>query len=193
MDIRALLDRETPDDFACERIARYGFVDPHKALVNVRLMAGDLHDNAPVKTLSSILTACSASSDPDSCLNNFERVSAACESREAFFGVLAGRPDSVKLLAPIFAGSAFRSRFLAVEPEETLGWLLSPGRLAHPREREEMVALELSVCPAGFTLEETMSALRRFKYREFLRITVRDLVGHAGLPETTLELSNLAD
>ena len=192
MDIRALLDKETPDDFACERIARYGFTDPHKALVNVRLIAGGAGDDAH-RALSSILTACSASSDPDACLNNFERVSAASESREGFFGILASRPDSVKLLAPLFAGSAFLSRSLAAEPEEALAWLFAPGRLTHPREREEMTALALSVCPAGLTLEETMASLRRFKYREFLRITVRDLVGHAGLSETTLELSNLAD
>src|SRR5512143_4167400 len=132
MDIRALTDKTAPQGAALEAIARQGFSDPAKALVNLRLMAEGVEGDTELGTLYEALLACSTSSDPDACLNNFERGSSNSTSREGFLGLLAGHPGSVKLLAPLFAGSAFLSRFASAEPEETLGWLLAPGRLAQP-------------------------------------------------------------
>lgn len=193
MDIRTLLDPKTTAYDAYEELSNYGFLDAGKALANLKLMAEGVDTPALVEDLSGLIRACSMSADPDTCLNNFERISGASKSRAGFLEIISSHPEGIKLLAPLCAASKFLTAFLAGSPEETISWLLTPGRLDGPRERDDLIRETRALCPSDTPPDAAMSVLRRFKYMEFLRITVRDLLGRADIAETTLELSNLAD
>ncbi len=193
MDPLVFLDKNADKSEAMGRLSALGFVEPRRSLDNIELLAEGVEDPLLLSLIPALVEACAASADPDACLNNFERISSACESRESFFAILSGQPDCVKLLAPVAASSGFLVRFVIGGPEEILGWLFTAGRLEKLREREGYVKECLAACPPDTPVKEAMARLRRFKYLEFLRITVRDLLGRADLQETTIELSNLAD
>ena len=193
MDPLVFLDKNADKTEAMARLSAMGFVEPRRSLDNIELLAEGVGDPLLLSLMPALVEACAASADPDACLNNFERISSACESRESFLGIISRQPDGMKLLAPVAASSSFLVRFIIGGPEEILGWFLSAGRLEKLREREECIKECLAACPPDTPVKEAMARLRRFKYLEFLRITVRDLLGRADLQETTIELSNLAD
>src|SRR5512143_3772375 len=100
MDISRLLDRRNRTE-SLAYLTSLDFKDAPKALANLELIAEGV-DALPLPELIPILLrACSSSSDPDDCLNNFERVSAACESRGTLINLVSGHPEVLKVLAPL--------------------------------------------------------------------------------------------
>src|SRR5213594_4106711 len=74
----------------------------------------------------------------------------------------------------------------------SLAWLLEPATMR--LWFAEDLAADLAQTLGAFESREArMNALRRFKYRHLLRISIRDLLGDADLSGTTEELSHLAD
>ncbi len=174
-------------------LAGKGFSDPAKAVSNLRLISEGVDEGLLRENLTPLVHCCSRSANPDVCLNNFERVCAAFPAPGDFLKLTAGRPDALKVLAPLFASSLFLVRFILSEPLHLVNWLTGPGTLDAPRDRETVRKEMLTACPPQTQLVDASRLLRRFKYTEFLRITARDLLGIAGVSETTAELSNLAD
>ncbi len=73
-----------------------------------------------------------------------------------------------------------------------LAWLLEPRTMRV--WLAEDYAVDLAQTLAAFTTRESrLNALRRFKYRQLLRIGARDLLADADVAQTTEELSHLAD
>ncbi|MBI3636262.1 MAG: hypothetical protein HY216_08620 [Candidatus Rokubacteria bacterium] len=123
-------------------------------------------------------------------LNNLERYAAQVD-RAVFFRTLAEHPGAAHLLARVMGASQFLADTLRRHPN-TLAWLLD-GRTMRQWLPEEL-ALALAQTLTPFTTRASrMNALRRFKYRQLLRIASRDLLGDADLTVTTEELSRLAD
>ncbi len=164
------------------------FAEPARAESNLGLVEKRLPGNLWA-TLPALLGQVP---DPDGALNFLERyVRAASESITAY---VARNPTSLHYLLVIFSYSRFLSETLIQQPELIL-WLHRAG----PRDTLERVktlddlheefaqfeAVNLSQTPAVI--------LARFKRREYLRITLRDVLGIATLAETTMELSHLAD
>lgn len=193
MDIRKISDPATPKPDAQAALSAMGFSDPVKALANVRALVKDVDNQLLLGLVPAVVNACLRSADPDVCLNNFERLSSASESREGFLGMLSWHLDGVKLLAPVLGSSRFLTTYITGDSEGILGWLFSPGRLSAGRTRGELVKEAAALCPEGTEVAVAMERLRNFRYREFLRITIRDLLGRAELSETTMEISNVAD
>jgi [glutamine synthetase] adenylyltransferase / [glutamine synthetase]-adenylyl-L-tyrosine phosphorylase len=123
-------------------------------------------------------------------LNNLERYAAAVD-RAVLFGTLAVHPGAAALLARVGGASQFLADVLRRRPS-TLAWLLEP-RTMRPWLAEELVEDVAQAVRPFATREARMNALRRFKYRQLLRIGARDLLGDADLAVTTEELSHLAD
>jgi glutamate-ammonia-ligase adenylyltransferase len=123
-------------------------------------------------------------------LNNLERYATAVD-RTVFFGTLATHPGAAHLLAQVFGASQFLADVLRRRPS-TLAWLLEPRtmRVWLPEDLAEDLAQSLRPFAAR---EARMNVLRRFKYRQLLRIGARDLLGDAEMSVTTEELSHLAD
>jgi len=152
--------------------------------------------------------------DPDGALNYLERyfqtrsgaggeVSAADVMR-----FLRQRPAALHHLLVIFSYSRFLSETLIQQPEMIL-WLdrvsldrgfvrmdrsvgVSTGSLDRIKSPEDLHAEFARFAATSFELSPAV-ILARFKRREYIRITLRDVLGLATLGETTLELSHLAD
>lgn len=134
--------------------------------------------------------AARSAADPDRALDALERVLVAA----------APRPperlgdEAFRAIAAVGASSDFLPRLLARRPR-LLDWLSASAHL-HREKKRETYLRELSRRVARLEPENTtglMKTLRRYKYREVLRIAARDLMGVCTLVEVTRELSSLAD
>ncbi len=164
------------------------FAEPARAESNLGLIERRLPGNLWA-TLPALLAQVP---DPDGALNFLELY--ARGAPEAVSEYIARNPTALHYLLVIFSYSRFLSETLVQQPELIL-WLHRTG----PRENLERVKTieELHEEFARFeavTLSQPPAViLARFKRREYLRITLRDVLGIATLAETTMELSHLAD
>jgi len=123
-------------------------------------------------------------------LNNLERYASAVD-RAVFFGTLAQHPGAIPLLARLGGASQFLADALRRRPQN-LAWLLEGGTMR--QWLADALEADLAASLAPFTTRAArMNGLRRFKYRQLLRVACRDLLGDADLTVTTEELSHLAD
>ncbi|OLC00883.1 MAG: hypothetical protein AUH30_01550 [Candidatus Rokubacteria bacterium 13_1_40CM_68_15] len=143
---------------------------------------------APV--FGHLLAELAAAPDPDMALNNLERYAAVVD-RSVFFRVLTDHPGGLGLLARLFGSSQFLADALRRRPN-LLAWLLEPRTMRQWLADDLEADLAQTLAPFA-AREARMNALRRFKYRQLLRIASRDLLGDADLTVTTEELSRLAD
>ncbi len=187
----SLLTAAPGDRRARRELARHGFGDPDAALRNLHALAPTPRDSellAPV--LARLLGELSASPDPDMALNNLERLVEQGD-RAPFFGLLATHPGAIPLLARLCGTSQFLADVLRRRPT-LVAWLLEPRTMRQWHEDE--IEEELAASLAPFARHEVrLNALRRFKYRQLVRIASRDILGDADLTVTTEELSRLAD
>ena len=123
-------------------------------------------------------------------LNNLERFAASVD-RLVLFRTMAEHPGAATLLVRIGGASQFLADTLRRHPT-FLPWLLEPATMRQWLADE--LADDLAASARSFTAREArLNALRRFKYRQLLRIGSRDILGDADLTVTTEELSRLAD
>jgi glutamate-ammonia-ligase adenylyltransferase len=140
--------------------------------------------------LRRLLGELAAAPDPDIALNNLERYAAVVD-RGVLFGTLAEHPGAIPLLARLLGSSQFLADALRRWPQ-SLAWLLDARTMR--QWLPDDLAADLTQTLAPFTTRAArMNGLRRFKYRQLLRIASRDLLGDADLTVTTEELSHLAD
>ncbi|TWJ17553.1 bifunctional [glutamate--ammonia ligase]-adenylyl-L-tyrosine phosphorylase/[glutamate--ammonia-ligase] adenylyltransferase [Geobacter argillaceus] len=166
-------------------LADRGFDYPTRTATNIRLLAEVL----PLDCLSRVAMAALAAPTPDMALNNLERVSAMVGSDD-LLAVCQKKPQLPRLLT-ILGSSPFLTNILCRDPD--LFHDLFAGRLIEiSRTEEEMLAALREFLPEGTTYQSLFPLLRRFKFREVLRIAARDLNGLASLEEVTSELSSLA-
>ncbi len=123
-------------------------------------------------------------------LNNLERYAAVVD-RSVLYRTLAVHPGAALLLARVGGSSQFLADVLRRRPSN-LAWLLEPRTMRVWFADDFAEDLAQSLRPFT-TREARMNALRRFKYRQLLRIGARDLLGDADLSVTTEELARLAD
>ena len=175
------------------------FVEPARAEANLALVERRLPGNLWA-TLPALLAQLP---DPDGALNFLERYlrlevePTAANTRTVAY--LKRYPAALHHLLVIFSYSRFLSETLVQQPE-LITWLHRPARkgleaaqsldrIKSPEDLHEEFAQFEAV-----SLEHPPAVvLARFKRREYLRITLRDVLGLATLAETTLELSHLAD
>ena len=140
--------------------------------------------------LSRLLAELAAAPDPDMALNNLERL-ADQGDRGVFLRTLVHHPGAMHLVAQLGGTSQFLADTLRRDPQ-LFSWLLEPATMRQwlADELED----DLARSTAAFSRPEARAnALRRFKYRQLLRIGCRDILGDADLTVTTEELSHLAD
>jgi [glutamine synthetase] adenylyltransferase / [glutamine synthetase]-adenylyl-L-tyrosine phosphorylase len=140
--------------------------------------------------------------DPDGALNYLERylqpqtADGAERPVADVLPLLARRPTALHHLLVIFSYSRFLSETLLQQPELIL-WVDRPSATGHGsldriKSPEDLHAEFARFAATSFELTPAL-ALARFKKREYVRITLRDVLGLATLAETTVELSQLAD
>jgi len=181
------------------RIPLTEFAHSARAQTNLALIEGRL----PSRLWSALSTLLAQVPDPDASLNYLERFTAEADRGTMQF--LAHMPEALDSLLVLFSYSNFLSETLVSHPE-LIRWLHAPARragirrpgadasggLEHSATREELDE-EFARYAASHTEVSLPLLLARFKRRQYLRITLRDVLGLATLTETTLELSHLAD
>jgi glutamate-ammonia-ligase adenylyltransferase len=172
-------------------LRRLGFSDPGAAVENLHSLTPTPHDaELLAPALRRLLAELGAAPDPDMALNNLERYVGVVD-RGVFFRTLAEHPGAAALVARVLGSSQVLADALRRRPS-ILAWLLEPSTMRV--WLAEDFAADLGRTLAAFTSREArLNALRRFKYRQLLRIGARDLLADADVAQTTEELSHLAD
>ena len=186
-----LLSASPDDRGALRRLRRAGFADPAAALRNLHALTPTPRDaELLAPALPRLLAELEAAPDPDMALNNLERL-AGQGDRAAFLQLLIAHPGAIPLLARLGGTSQFLADTLRRHPT-LLPWLLQARTMRQWLADE--LADDLAASLASLTRPEArLNAMRRFKYRQLLRIGCRDILGDADLTVTTEELSHLAD
>jgi glutamate-ammonia-ligase adenylyltransferase len=186
------LVRAAPGDRrALAELKRHGFTEPGTALANIHALAPTPVEGALLDpVLPRLLAEVAGAPDPDMALNNLERL-AAQGDRGVFLRTLAAHPGAIHLLARLGGTSQFLADTLRRYPQ-LFAWLLEPRTMRQWLGDELEAGLAASLAPFS-KREARWNALRRFKYRQLLRIGTRDILGDADLTVTTEELSRLAD
>ncbi len=167
------------------------FAEPAGAEANL----GRIEKMLPARLWTALPSLLGQLPDPDGALNYLERYLRAAPQR--ILRELERAPAALHYLLVIFSYSRFLSETLIQQPE-LIAWLHRPpgsaarsalDRVKTPEDlHEEFARFEAT----AYELPPPV-VLARFKRREYLRITLRDVLGLATLAETTLELSHLAD
>ena len=183
----------TYDDLAAEALTPLGFDAPAQACHILQGMAGhDVPDSLFEAVLQTIVPVIAKSADPDRAVANLGRWTEAVGSRAQSYGMLAFDPAAAAALLTVFAASQFFADLLIQTPEY-LEVLTNPAIRDRERDADALWADLSRRVGIAKTANAKRDALRRFKPPEVLRIGVRDLLGHATMPETARAISDFAD
>ncbi|MFQ5723213.1 MAG: hypothetical protein ACE5G6_01880 [Terriglobia bacterium] len=161
------------------------FAQPSRARVNLERLQGRL----PEGVLTLLPTVLAQVPDADGALNELERFTR--EAGRRVLDSLARQPARLHYLLALFSHSRFLSETLIQQPDR-ITWLGRERHLARLRSKEDLLEDYARFATAALENDPAL-VLARFKRREYLRITLRDILGMAELGEITLELSLLAD
>jgi glutamate-ammonia-ligase adenylyltransferase len=158
-------------------------------LASLRALFGDSGEcPAPVVDL---LRAIAAGPDPPGALNLLERFVAAQDDRAVLLARLSTVPRAAHILAAVFGYSEFLSNVLIRTPH--LVWEIAEGgALERPKDYDDFHAEAAGLCPAWNCGDECRAALCRWKYRELLRVGIRDVLKLATVEEVSREISDIA-
>ncbi len=172
------------------------FSDPARAartlhaLEESYLFAGTLR---PLEEFQQALYARLAlAPSPDRALTQLSRFIEVSPSKVTLFDDLAAYPVLLDTLISLFGTSAFFSDILVRDPG-LFRWLTASDVLTLPLTRDVLDAEVARIEGMFRSRQKVLDALRRFQRRQLLRVGARDILGLAGLRETTRELSLIAD
>ena len=174
-------------------LKEYGFEDCARSHRNLQNLAGD----SPLReefaeVIELVLRTLADSADPDAALNNFDRFVGEIPNRTWLYRLLHDAPFLLRILAVSFGFSTYLSDILVRNPEH-FNELIDAGVMNNPKNRETLYTELSQSVNLGCSIEHKLSAIRRYKRKESLRIGVRDLLDDASVETTTLELTRLAE
>jgi glutamate-ammonia-ligase adenylyltransferase len=141
--------------------------------------------------VKKILSQLSESPSPRQALNAFERYVATYQNAVELADEFERYPEALSVLVAVCGFSHFLTDLLVREPT-LLWWIVHDGRLhkekSYPEYREESRAL----VEGARSSEEAHEQLCRWKYRELLRVAVRDILRIVSIEEITREISDIA-
>ena len=170
---------------ASSGLAAVPFRDPQRAALNYDRIAAAV----PAAILEPLPNLLAETPDPDAALNGFERLVGAADPH--LLRTLQQHPTLIYYALTVFAYSQFLGDTLLQNADLFSALLRERGFQRSHRADEFREALARHRSRAQES--DVSAALAGFKRREFIRITLRDVLGIATLAETTAEISSLAD
>ena len=188
-----LLAPELSSEEVTEFLARYGFADPAAADRNLQLMAEDVTTRlALARMVGKLLEVARETPDPDGALNQFERLLGVVSHPLNFLGFLGETAEALEAMLLICGSSSYASEILIRDPE-AFYWLLDELGAPWPKSLDSYCRQARQAVARGRGDEGELRALARFKRREMLRISARDILRIIDVAGTTAELSRLAE
>lgn len=137
-----------------------------------------------------VVTSALRTADPIAALNRIARLLSTVEDPN--FHSLLEDTDGIRSLMVILGFSNFLSSLIMRSPDDYI-WLMRKVGISGARPLQDMRwDLSLALDPE-LALDEVSKVLRTNKYREMLRVGVRDLLGTTTLEETVTDISSLAE
>lgn len=176
-----------------EQAARSGLLETAQARRNFELLKEGLGPDAFAVLLPALLSALSASGDPDMALNNLERFTGALADRNAFVSLCRSRQDLLFRFLAVFGASRFLSAFLIAAADQGVSLLAASGFLDLPAGTQYLSERLRARLTDGMDEKGFFRVLRLFRKEELLRIALRDLLGKGDLAVIVSEISALAE
>ena len=175
-------------------LAGRGFADSRRAAVNLQLLRRgiSIHSNFD-RLLPVILQSALDSPDPDMSLNNLERFASSYEEKDKLYLFLSSHSEIIAPFLLLLGSSQYLCNFLFSAPRECIEWLAVPDFLKMIIAKDAALTGLRKQIKSKTTIEEVKTVLRRFRKMEYLRISLRDLLGYGTLTEITQEISIVAD
>ncbi len=186
--LRTLLDQPAE---AANQLGDWGLVDPargHRCLVS--LAGSGLTLDLVASLWQQLAEHLPRSADPDMAINNLERFIAAARNPLAVGALFDRDRDALPILLQLFSTSQHLSDVLVSDSESYDLLRITEGQ---PVARQMLVDEFCAEIEALDDEASVMTALRRFKRRETLRICYGDLIRGQRLEIVTQQISYLAD
>ncbi len=197
----AILEAIERDDkeAALPALEALGFSDGESAAATlVRIYRGRFRGPASpqrrraVRSMApSLLRAVCSSSDPEAALERLVEFLIRTGAHTSYLALLSGSPATMQLLVGLFASSPYLAAKLAGRPELIDSLVRSDA--AHPQRSRDELCAALDEQRSGEDEEAVLSALRRFRTAELVRIGMGDLSGTLAPAEVHEQLTLLAE
>ena len=143
------------------------------------------------KLAPTLLRVLRDSPNPDMALRYLSAFTDKVGARSSYYTMFAEKPSTLEALTRVCGSSLYLADMLIASPELfdllTVPTLIERSKTFGEKQTE---ALQLV---ATAPKERLLSMLRRYKNDEIWRIALRNILGNATLPDTTQELSDLAE
>lgn len=195
-----LLRENLTREEAVEELKTAGFSDPEEGYRNLLLLRdgpayghfSDVCRNLLRRIAPRLLDELKSVPDPDAVLVNLNRFIGRVGARASYYSMLAGNPESIRLLAVLFGSSPFLSGLIIRQPD-LLDLMVMGTDLSAPKSAEIMEEEVRETLVSSPSFEDELVMLRRYRNGEILRIGLGDLLGLRDLPGINGELTLLAE
>ena len=198
LDIAVLLSEEDPQQLQ-NFLSTFRFENVRNAQRLLRQLAngGDGIQFSPsvrrtfFKLAPTLLNVLRDSPNPDMALRYLSAFTDKVGARSSYYTMFAEKPSTLEALTRVCGSSLYLADMLIASPE-LFDLLTVPTLIERSKTLAEKQTEALAVVAAA-TEGRTLSMLRRYKNDEIWRIALRNILGNATLPDTTQELSDVAE
>ena len=176
-----------------DRLRVLGFRDVDRASRNLETLVTGTSRQAKLLRLLTppVLRFLASTPAPDEGLLSFLRLGEALGGRVDALGALRENPPGVAFLARVLGSGRLLGDVLTHVPEQ-VSVIADPEHLGEPKERDRLVREAFSSLEWRDP-DERLDGLRRFKRREMLDVSLRDLASQLDVTEVGTALSDLAE
>ena len=198
LDIALLLALDESEQIEAA-LGPFGFMDAREAhrLLNRLANGGDGVQFSPgirrifFQLAPTLLTILRDSPNPDMALRYLSAFTDKVGARSSYYTMFMEKPSTLEALAGVCGTSLYLAELLIRSPE-LFDLLTVPELVEQSKTLVEKQAEALKVVTDS-PRDKMLSLLRRYKNDEIWRIALRNILGNATLPDTTQELSDLAE
>ena len=198
LDIAVLLAEEDPQQLETF-LSTFRFENVRDAQRLLRQLAngGDGVQFSPsvrrtfFKLAPTLLSVLRDSPNPDMALRYLSAFTDKVGARSSYYTMFAEKPSTLEVLTRVCGSSLYLADMLIASPE-LFDLLTVPTLIERSKTLAEKQTEALQIV-ATAPKERMLSILRRYKNDEIWRIALRNILGNATLPDTTQELSDLAE